>query len=192
MAVPALNIKEGFQLVSLESLAYPQACGFVAEQYRRRLGCELTQFYPTIACLFEADEIVAAAGLRYGGDDSFFLEQYLEQPVDQVVGDAREALVEIGGFAALDKLKALLLMQHVAEYLDSISVRHVVCTANRPIRGCLRKLGIRFREIGFANPELLEADQDSWGSYYETAPLVLTGEVRVGVEAIRQLMACFS
>ena len=88
--------------------------------------------------------------------------------------------------------KALLLMQHVAEYLDSISVRHVVCTANRPIRGCLRKLGIRFREIGFANPELLEADQDSWGSYYETAPLVLTGEVRVGIEAIRQLMACFS
>ena len=192
MALPAPTLNEGFQLHSPGDPGYSAACEFVAEQYRQRLGCELGRFYPVIACQYNAGVIQAAAGLRFGNGDAFFLEQYLPQPVDVLTGIPRDAMVEIGGFAATDRLRALQLMQAVAEYLDAISIEQVICTANRPIRGCLRKLGIQFEELGEASAEQLVDNSDDWGNYYQTAPLVLTGPVKAGVQAFRTLMECLA
>lgn len=210
MIANALKSDEFFKIVDQEDATYPDACEFVAKQYRERLKCELKEFYPHIACLSDPSGIIATAGLRYSEDNSrednypednqddnqalnqekgFFLEQYLTESIETLVGDQRDAIVEIGGFAALRKLDALILMQQLAETLDSAGIRHVVCTANRPLRGCLRKLGINFKQLGVADEQSLTNRKDHWGAYYKTTPLVLTGEVTAGVKSIQSLMA---
>lgn len=201
----ALKSDEIFKIVDQEDATYPDACEFVAKQYQERLKCELKQFYPHIACLSDPSGIIATAGLRYSEDNNpednqddnqalnqekgFFLEQYLTESIETLVGDQRDAIVEIGGFAALRKLDALILMQQLAETLDSAGIRHVVCTANRPLRGCLRKLGINFKQLGVADEQSLTKGKDHWGAYYKTTPLVLTGEVAAGAKNIQSLMA---
>jgi hypothetical protein len=169
--------------------AYDAACRFTREHYQKRLGCELQDFFPTILSRVVNGEVVGVCGLRNAADGALHLEQYLDMPVEALVaGGCRENIVELGGFAASCQLEAFLLMQFMAETLKNMGFRHVVCTANRPIRGCLRRLGIRFQQLAEADPSRLRDPTDSWGSYYKTSPLVLTGEVEAGVEAIRGLV----
>jgi len=166
---------------------YERACSFTTAHYEKRLACKLTRFYPTLFCHVELGEITAVCGIRPAAGNELFLEQYLGRPIEVSLNlQDRAPIVELGGFAAENRLEAFLLMQETAETLAGLGYETVVCTANRPIRGCLKRLGITFTQLAIANAEAV-SDADDWGAYYESAPLVLAGSITDGVNAIASL-----
>lgn len=167
---------------------YAEACSFVRKHYLKRLGCELSGFYPIILARVFQGRITAACGIRPAERESLFLEQYLDHPINALLSEDRSRIVELGGFSADSRIEAFLLMKDIAPWLHAQGFLTVVCTANRPIRGCLRRLGIPFKQLAMANSsKLIDASED-WGSYYETAPLVLAGDIAEGVNSIDRMM----
>ncbi len=181
---------QGVYLHPEDDSLYKDCCEFVASQFQARFGCQLAGFYPTFLASWDKGEIQAVLGIRNAADDSLFLEQYLDAPVEQVIAAhtgkdiAREHIVEIGAFAALNQNAAFPLMIDAAERLTSLGYKMVICTANKPIRTCLRKLGINHIEIAVAQKD---AVPDNWGTYYDSDPLVLCGDIGDGNAAIKRL-----
>ncbi len=176
-----------FIIVRPGDALYEKACCFTAAHYEKRLACKLTKFYPTLFCRIVGEEIKAVCGIRPAAGNELFLEQYLGRPIEVSLNlQNRDSIVELGGFAAENRLEAFLLMQDTAETLADLGYETVVCTANRPIRGCLKRLGITFTQLAIANAEAV-GDADDWGAYYESAPLVLAGSISDGVNAIASL-----
>ncbi|MBL6688983.1 MAG: thermostable hemolysin [Pseudomonadales bacterium] len=187
-AVPTEKCLTG-QLVTTGEPLYEAACQFTRESYEKRLGCELEAFFPRIFVLSSEDGILGVCGIRAADDETLFLEQYLDEPIQQHLEDTcRGAIVELGGFAARSRFEALLLMGYLAQTLSDEGYKKVACTANLPVRQCLRKLGVPFIEISAADPRRVQA-ADKWGDYYQTSPLVLVGDIGGGLDAIRQLRA---
>lgn len=64
---------------------YGRACDFIAQQFKHHFGATITQFMPAMICLLEAGEIRAVARYRQAGDESLFLEQYLDVAIETAV-----------------------------------------------------------------------------------------------------------
>ncbi len=162
---------------------YAAAWVFTQAHYRRRLDCALTEGYPEIVVMRESGVITAVAGIRAASASTLFLEQYLDAPVERVVSlvrgktIARSQIVELGSFTALDRARALALMNELPALLADRQFTYLVCTANRSIRLCLRIQGIHARVIASASEDLLMKQDENWGKYYQHDPLVLMGSI---------------
>jgi hypothetical protein len=182
--------REGLFVVREGEALYEMACQFTKERFQRCFGCELTEFYPIILTSWLKGELQAVVGVRSAVDGPLFLEQYLNSPVEILLADSslnRSQIVEIGGFAAVDKMAAVPLMERTADVLLEMGFVHAVCTANKPIRRCLSSINVPFEQLAVADITLLKDSAENWGSYYSTTPFVLTGDIQAGAEAIDRL-----
>ena len=189
MAAPAVGDQlNGMLLATAENDHYSALCEFTNKQFERRFSSDLEQFYPLILSYWTNNQIQASVGFRAAKDGPLFLEQYLDQPAELLLNADRKSIVEIGGFAALNRAAALPLMRAAADSLQQLGFTTAVCAANRPIRSCRKKLGIELAEIGVANPELVGESRASWGSYYKSDPKVIAGDIAAGVAAMGSLL----
>ena len=179
--------KNGMILGTVENEYYSALCGFIREQFERRFSSHLEEFYPLILSYWLDNEIQAVVGFRSAASETLFLERYLAAPIEELLGSGRELIVEIGGFAALNRAAALPLMVESATQLKQLGFRTAVCTANSPIRACLKKLGIRFSELWPASQESAGESSDTWGSYYKSGPVVVAGDIEAGVAVMGSL-----
>ena len=189
MVTPAVGDQlNGMLLATAENDHYSALCEFTNKQFERWFSSHLEEFHPFILSFWSNNEIQAVVGFRAAVVGPLFLEQYLDEPVEVVLDTDRKFMVEIGGFAAVNRAVALPLMRHAADSLQQAGFTTAVCTANRPIRSCLRKFGIEFAEIGVANPEFVGESRTSWGSYYKSEPKVIAGDIATGVAAMGRLL----
>ena len=182
--------REGLLVVHEGEALYEAACQFTKDRFQHCFGCELTEFYPIILTSWLKDELQAVVGVRSAVDGPLFLEQYLNFPVEVLLADSsldRSQIVEIGGFAAVDKMAAIPLMERTANVLLEMGFAHAVCTANKPVRRCLSSINVPFEQLAVADIEMLRDSSENWGSYYATTPLVLAGDIQTGAEAIDRL-----
>jgi hypothetical protein len=172
---------------------YEVACQFVAQQYARRFSSLITRFYPHMFIACENGGCVAVAGFRGAAADTLFLENYLDAPVEEYLrssfGSAvdRHHIVELGGFAAINRSSAFALMQYLAPALYELGYEKLVCTANAPIRKCLVKLGLNPVVLAEAASEKVIKGGDDWGNYYASNPRVLAGDIEAGMQAMCKL-----
>lgn len=196
LAAPAADdVKTGIHLATAADACYVDLCEFAREQFKRRFSTRLENFYPSILGCWSDGEIQGVVGIRAAVDGPLFLEQYLEQPIEEYLGHSRDYAVEVGGFAAANRLVAFSLMRETGRYLLESGFKTVVCTANDPVRACLRRLKITHTQIGEASAAKLGQlgeSQEEWGSYYESCPLVLAGDISTGVEAMQTLVGAAS
>ena len=80
---------------------------YVAGRFLLEHGAQLTRFLPMLYGLVDAaGQLQGALGLRSAAEDTLFLERYLPQRVDRMMGrlighaPARSELVEVGNLAA--------------------------------------------------------------------------------------------
>jgi hypothetical protein len=182
--------REGLFVVREGEVLYETACQFTKDRFQHCFDCELTQFYPIILTSWLKGELQAVVGVRSAVDGPLFLEQYLDSPVEVLFEELsldRSQIVEIGGFAALDKMAAIPLMEKTANVLLEMGFAHAVCTANKPIRRCLSSINVPFEQLAVADSKLLQGSTESWGSYYATTPFVLAGDIQTGADAIDAL-----
>ncbi len=164
----------------------------IAAMFARQYRARIEHFLPLLVSLDLAGQSGAIAGLRCAGDARLFMEQYLDSSVEQAVSRSfrepvdRSQIVEIGNLVSVLPGAASMLFAVLPELLDDAGVRWVVCTATPQVRAMLHKLGFQTRTLGKADPAVLGEQADAWGTYYESRPTVIAGDVRMAVRQARR------
>lgn len=158
---------------------------FVQDGFQRKHGAAVHSFMPVLVGLADPDgRIAGVAGYRPAARERLYLEQYLGEPIEALVGRrqpyaavARADIAEIGNFACRDCATAMTMVGVLAEFLLDQRHRWAVFTATRTVRGIMRHLGIGLTELGRADKSRVVVTNDDWGTYYDTDPRVMLGYV---------------
>lgn len=159
---------------------------FIAGVYRQRFGARLSRFMPVLAASSVDGHLCAAAGYR-SAVEPLFLERYLPQPIEQalaaVVGRrvTREQIVEVGQFASRCAGEGRRLMPALARHLVDAGFRWAVITATSELRRLFSRQGLCALPLAAAQRRCVGDEAPSWGSYYDHAPMVLTGELALNL-----------
>lgn len=171
-----------------ESARHANLGGFIAESYRRHFGANLFPLMPELCALVDADGVPrAVAGFRHAGAEALFLEQYLDAPVEEVLGRLtgehveRSGVWEVGNLATRCPGAARQFIHRAALALSGRGATWAVFTATRRVAAVFRRVGVPLIQLGEAEPGRLLWDGTDWGSYYDHAPRVLAGRVATGL-----------
>ena len=161
---------------------------FIAARYAQAYGARLTHFLPQLLGVpGAAGGWRAAAGYGPAQAEALFLEQYLDQRVEQVLAAAlgrpvaRSEIVEVGNLAAVSSGMARVLVPQLARHLHRLGYGWVVFTATRALRNAFARLGLRPLPLAPADPARLPDGGASWGSYYAQDPMVMAGKIALGL-----------
>jgi hypothetical protein len=136
----------------------------------------------------------AALGYRRAGTEPLFLEQYLDQPIEQAVSAVlgrrvgRDRIIEIGNLAADDAWSMIALWGEAANDLGG-SNEVVVATLTASLRRMFARIGVPVRELAPADPARLGTAASEWGDYYLADPRVCAGPIGEGQQAIATFLA---
>lgn len=157
---------------------------FIEDAYAEAYGGQIRAHYPTLMSVQdEAGVLYAAVGFRHAGEAPLYLEQYLEDPVESVLGQAigtrvdRAHVVEIGGLASSGQGATVFLFAAMAHHLQKEGLRFAVATATDELRRIFHKAGLGPLQLARADPRRLDDGGGSWGAYYQTDPVVLAGSI---------------
>lgn len=164
----------------------------IADTFACQYGARIEHFLPLLLSLDLDGRPGSIAGFRFAARSALFLEQYLDVPVEQAIARRfrepidRGQVVEIGNLVALLPGAGSILFAVLPRLLDAAGVRWVACTATPRVRTMLRKLGFPSQTICDADPAALGDGGESWGSYYESRPTVIAGDVRAAAKLARR------
>jgi hypothetical protein len=161
---------------------------FIYNSFQFAYGATVKHFMPTLVSLRnDRCDLLAACGVRRADAERLFLEAYLDAPVEEVLSSrcgrsiAREGIIEVGNFAAFRPGMARHMIAVLASYIQEAGTQWIVFTATAGMRNAWSRLGIELLPIGEAIKERLEpGDRGMWGSYYDSRPRVMAGNVSDG------------
>lgn len=140
-------------------------------------------------------KILAALGFRPAKEQTLFLEQYLNLPIEEKVSQAvkqtiaRDEIVEVGNLASAGGGASLYLFVALASFLYQSGYRYVVVTSTHFLFHYFKKLGLRPKKIGEASAHVLTDDQhNKWGTYYEKTPQVIMGSLEESLKILQSKM----
>ena len=99
---------------------------------------------------------------------------------DVAIRDGR--IVEVGNLAAARSGGSIDVIMTLARHLDRLGFEWVVFTATRELLGIFRKLGLAPLALAPADPERLGVRAGAWGRYYDSAPVVVAGRIRLALD----------
>ena len=168
---------------------------FIHDVFFEIYGATIDSFYPTLMSVHdEWNNIFAAVGFRSAGECSLFLEQYLEQPIDDIAHNIfgnkvkRSSIVEVGNLAATAQGASIFLFVAMTAYFKQMGFSHLVFTGTKALHLHFRRMGLNPQLIGSAKPDALE-DASKWGSYYETEPRIIIADINQSHEHLRKILA---
>lgn len=170
-----------------------EAEAFIGSVFSRHYGATVTTFAPNLLLLEQDARLIAAAGWRPAGEESLFLESYLDQPIEAAMAKLagqeveRERIVEVGNLAADKHGSSIHVVLSLAGHLDRQGYEWVVFTATQTLIGIFARLGLPLLALAPADPTRLGSEAAAWGSYYETSPIVVAGRIRLALERAGRL-----
>jgi hypothetical protein len=165
---------------------------FVARRFREVYDARVTHFLPR---LFGARDrrgrLAAVFGLRSAADGPLFLEHYLDAPIESAVEGAfgvrpsRNAIAEVGNLAGSTPGAVRSLIPALTRRLAEEGFAYVAFTGSARLCNGFARLGLPLRPVGPAALERLPPEQrGDWGRYYDSAPEVMLGDVRLGARLL--------
>lgn len=162
---------------------------FIIQTYAKAYGAKIGVHYPVLMSVRdESGTILAALGFRYAMNSSLFLEQYLCKPIETVLDTPRASITEIGNLASSGGGASIFLFAALSAYLVGKEQTHAVITGTSFIEKRLRALGLRPIRLSAADPNLLLHKDENWGTYYDTDPHVLAGQVKHGYQSLQNAL----
>lgn len=161
---------------------WERAGEFVRATFADHYQAKVKEIPATLVALQNAcGETTAVTGLRHGASDRFFLEQYLDGPVEDYLGAAgaidRSRIVEICNLAAPTPGQARYMMVALTNYLHSAGFEWLVCTAIGSLCNTISRMNFTPVMLGMADPARLGDAAADWGSYYAKNPRVIAGHL---------------
>ncbi|HSW15039.1 MAG TPA: thermostable hemolysin [Solimonas sp.] len=197
LALPAEGIE------AADDLFLTQASGaerrrlerFIAGRFAAVYGADLYCFMPQLHGFYaNGDELLAAFGLRNAGEESLFLERYLDQPVEAQIEQhagvrpARSEIAEVGNLAGATAGALRQLIPLLTRLLHRQGYRWVVFTGAARLCNGFTRLGLPLSVMAPAPIERLPLqERGHWGSYYRHSPSVMLGDVLNGQRRLEAL-----
>lgn len=161
---------------------------FVANAFKDKHGAQLHSFMPDLLGLRNAaGELRAVAGYRAAHQERLFLEQYLDQPIEQLLEAKlarpveRTQIIEIGNLAGIGCRQARHLVSMLPRFLLDRGYSWATFTATSLVRDVLRSVGAELIELAVADGARVGAGNDAWGAYYGNDPRVMAGYLPDGL-----------
>lgn len=162
---------------------------FITNTYADAYGAKIGVHYPVLMSVRDENgNILAALGFRYATNGPLFLEQYLSHAIEEILDTPRSAIAEIGNLASSGGGASVFLFAALSAYLDGKGQSHAVITGTNFIEKRLRALGLKPTRLAAANPDLLLRKDENWGTYYNTNPHVLAGQVGPGYLRLQKVL----
>jgi hypothetical protein len=166
---------------------------YIAEVFAQAYNAEVTGFAPFLISMRCAGNISAAAGIQPANTAPLFLEQYLDNPIEQVLSSrygktiGRHEIFELCNLAALRPGVTQLIYLIMAGVMARTGLDYAVFAGTKQVAKGVSKLGFCMESIVAADPARLGADAANWGSYYANEPHVMVLDVRKSMAAINAL-----
>jgi len=168
---------------------------FISSVFYESFGAQIHQHYPTLMSIRDsAGEILGALGFRQAGEERLFLENYIDQPIESETGKvygsgvARSGIIEIGNMASRGDGAAIFLIPALMAYLQQQGFSHVAFTATSGLYEYFQKIGVDPKVIAPADQARLADGGKSWGSYYESCPQVVVGNVEFAADRLHRFL----
>ncbi|MFX4228654.1 MAG: thermostable hemolysin [Porticoccaceae bacterium] len=181
-----------FHLYSPNSSDRERVTAYIAEKYKQVHKAHLHEFLPILIQITRDQSPLAAFGLQPGQYCPLFLEQYLNQPVEQYVSKIaggpidRYSLMEIGNLVITNPVYGPLLLVVLASSLAKANYKWMVFTATKQVERLVRGMGFDPHYLVSADPSRLVDEQANWGTYYNNNPGVMVGNTGKAVELISE------
>jgi Thermostable hemolysin len=166
---------------------------FIRQTFAAAYGADVRGFMPRLLAIrSKQNEVLAAFGVRSAEKGKLFLENYLDQPVEQVIAEKsgalpqRNRIAEIGNLAAIYPGAVRWMIVALTVMLYEEGYDWVAFTGTAALRNGFNNLGLHPAEIRPACVERLAPDERArWGTYYDNKPIVMIGNIREGFRAMR-------
>lgn len=160
---------------------------FIRKRFAERYGANVRHFMPRLFGLESPDGALhAAVGCRSASEEPLFLERYLSNGIEHAIRErctarvSRPEIVEVGNLATRRPATARLLIVQLAQVLSAQGFRWVAFTATPSLLNSFLRLGLAPTSIGPADPARLGDERCDWGSYYDSLPQIVVGEILQG------------
>lgn len=160
---------------------------FIAATFLASYGAHLLHFSDTlIGCRGDGGPWIAALGYTLAASGPTFLEQYLDAPLEREIAARsgepveRSDIVEVGNLAAAHAGAARALIVRTTHLLHGLGLRWVAFTATPSLLNSFSRLRLKPQLLAPADPARLPDAGRHWGTYYETHPHVMFGDIRYG------------
>ena len=164
---------------------------YIQKKFSCAYNANITEFMPQFLSLDYHNRVSATAGIRRATEETLMVEHYMEKSVEQTLSCliqkpvARESIIEIGNLVATHRGASQLLFVLLLAILHKANYRWVVFTATQQVGQLLNKLHFDPFRVCTADSTMLEDSSNHWGSYYETNPSVLAGDLQPAIEYAR-------
>jgi hypothetical protein len=174
----------------------PAIEAFIAATFLKNYGAHIAHFNDTLVGSRDQDgNWTAALGYSLAGAHPLFLEHYLDAPVEAEIGARlghpveRAGIVEVGNLAALHPGAARALIVGTTAMLHELGLHFVTFTATISLLNSFGRLQLRPQVLALADPARLPVDGGQWGTYYNTHPQVMFGDIQYGYSELARLAA---
>jgi len=157
---------------------------FITHHFYKSHKAEVDTFLPYVLTSRTTKNITSTVGFRMGsGSEDFFLEQYLNNSLETMLGDllgksiVRSKLAEIGNLTSSYPGSSQMLFVLIVTVLHQAGFEWALFTVTPQVQKMVDDLGIVSHEICEANPDSLDDGGESWGSYYKNRPKVIAGNL---------------
>jgi hypothetical protein len=188
-AAPRRKAQERFQIEQFQhgQLGREELEAFIAATFRKTYGADVRNFCDVLlGCRDSNGQWIAALGYTLAIDSPTFLEHYLDAPLERALSVklnsivARDDIVEVGNLASSHAGAARSLIVATTRLLHSLGLRWVAFTATVSLLNSFTRLRLQPQVLAIADPARVPDRGRNWGSYYETQPKVMFGDIRYG------------
>ncbi len=165
----------------------------IAGVFAKAYGAEVTGFAPYLMSMACAGNVSAAAGIRPADTGPLFLEQYLDDPVEQVLGHTygrtieRQEIFELGNLVALRPGVCQLFYLIMAGVMSRTKLNTVIFAGTKQVVKGVSRLGFQIEPIVAADPSRLGDAAAKWGNYYDHEPQVMAIDLTRSMETLSGL-----
>lgn len=155
---------------------------FIRQRYAVIYQADIRHFLPFILATCQSALFQGALGLRPGAHSAFFVENYLDATIEDVITQQqgvavpRELIIETGNLAG-SRGSSQLLFVVLTDVLYKAGFRWITFTATPVVGGLLRRLGFAPQFVCEADVSRLGEQAKAWGSYYDCRPSVVVGNI---------------
>ncbi|KDM93191.1 thermostable hemolysin [Photobacterium galatheae] len=166
---------------------------YIASRYASAFQARIHSFMPAfLALIDEHEQLLSVCGYQAADTGQLFLEQYLDQPAEQLMSERfgqtvdRSELIEFGQLAAFSKGMSSLHFTLIAEHLVQSGYHWCVFTATGPLQAMMRRLGLNPAVLAEASAERIPNADTIWGTYYQQQPRISGGSLSSGLAVLNQ------
>ncbi len=166
---------------------------FVRDVFASRHGARVCSFMPNLLAMRnDHGAVCSVAGFRCAGDETLFLERYLDEPIERAIASScgqpisRSQIVEVGNLAGLNCRSAMRLVLDLPRILLDRGHRWMAFTATDTLREILASYQAPLLDLAPATAARARNTGDEWGRYYDSSPRVMVGYLADGLSLRRR------